>query len=161
MGNTSSRSRKKITLTYEDLSNPAQKLTEILNLDVETGTQTKLTESETHLLLRFFDPSCQVFPSEFIEDDIREIKFNRLLNEQKNVLNFLEEQKSVLINGAAGTGKTLIAVERAIRFANQGQKVLFLCYNKYLKEELKKKNENPLIDFYNIDSYVVNLVDNM
>lgn len=74
------------------------------------------------------------------------------------MLNFLEEQKSVLINGAAGTGKTLIAVERAIRFANQGQKVLFLCYNKYLKEELKKKNENPLIDFYNIDSYVVNLV---
>ena len=149
---------RKITLTYEDLTNPVQKLTEILNLDVETGTKTKLTESETHLLLRFFDPSCQVFPSEFIEDDIREIKFNRLLNEQKNVLNFLEEQKSVLINGAAGTGKTLIAVERAIRFANQGQKVLFLCYNKYLKEELKKKNENPLIDFYNIDSYVVNLV---
>lgn len=149
---------QKITLTYEDLENPLKKITDILNLDVESGIQTKLTESETHLLLRFFDPSCQVFPSEFIEDDIREIKFNRLLNEQKNVLNFLEEQKSVLVNGAAGTGKTLIAVERAIRFANQGQKVLFLCYNKYLKEELKKKNENPLIDFYNIDSYVVNLV---
>lgn len=147
-----------ITLTYEDLENPLKKITDILNLDVESRIQTKLTESETHLLLRFFDPSCQVFPSEFIEDDIREIKFNRLLNEQKNVLNFLEEQKSVLVNGAAGTGKTLIAVERAIRFANQGQKVLFLCYNKYLKEELKKKNENPLIDFYNIDSYVVNLV---
>lgn len=149
---------QKITLTYEDLENPLKKITDILNLNVETGIQTKLTESETHLLLRFFDPSCHVFPSEFIEDDIREIKFNRLLDEQKNVLNFLEGQKSVLVNGAAGTGKTLVAVERAIRFANQGQKVLFLCYNKYLKEELKRKNENPLIDFYSIDSYVVNLV---
>lgn len=149
---------KKITLTYEDLENPLKKIIEIMNLDIRSGIKTKLTESEIHLLLRFFDPTCQVFPSESIEDGIREIKFNRLLNEQKNVLNFLEDQKSVIINGAAGTGKTLIAVERAIRFANQGQKVLFLCYNKYLKEDLKRKNENPLIDFQNIDGYVVNLV---
>lgn len=156
--NMPGESNEKITLTYDDLENPEKKITSILNLEVESRIQTNLQQSEIHLLLRFFDPTCEVFPSESIEDDIREIKFNRLLNEQKNVLNFLEEQKSVLINGAAGTGKTMIAVERAIRFANSGQKVLFLCYNKYLKEELKRRNENPLIDFYNIDGYVVNLV---
>ena len=38
--------------------------------------------------------------------------FHKLLKEQSAVLNFLDEQRTAVINGAAGTGKTLVAVER-------------------------------------------------
>ena len=42
---------------------------------------------------------------------------------------FLEGQTTVAVNGAAGTGKTIIACERAKQLADAGENVLFLCYN--------------------------------
>ena len=33
--------------------------------------------------------------------------------QNRNLLNYLEEQRSAVINGAAGTGKTMIAIEKA------------------------------------------------
>ena len=42
-----------------------------------------------------------------------------------------------LIAGATGTGKTVMAVEKAKRHADNGEKVLFLCYNSFLKDYLQ------------------------
>ena len=47
-----------------------------------------------------------------------------MLDEQSGILNFLTEQRSAVVNGAAGTGKTMIAVEKAVRHAADGEKVL-------------------------------------
>ena len=40
----------------------------------------------------------------------------------------------MIMRGAAGTGKTMIAVEKATRHAIDGDKVLFLCYNAFLRD---------------------------
>ena len=42
----------------------------------------------------------------------------------------------MLVQGTAGSGKTMLAVDRARRFAKQGKKTLFLCYNRGLAEWL-------------------------
>ena len=40
------------------------------------------------------------------------------------------------ICGGAGTGKTLLALEKACRLADDGQRVLLTCYNKPLGNHL-------------------------
>lgn len=62
----------------------------------------------------------------------------RLTAEQLVVLDELEAHSRVAISGCAGSGKTMLAVEKASRLAKQGYKVLLTCYNKPLAEELRR-----------------------
>ena len=54
----------------------------------------------------------------------------RLTTEQMRILDYLAFSPRLGITGAAGTGKTLVAMERAARLAAEGQRVLLLCFNK-------------------------------
>ena len=60
----------------------------------------------------------------------------RLTEEQAQILDVLEEMPRVAIQGAAGTGKTLLAAEWARRLAERGQRTLLLCFNRPLAEFL-------------------------
>lgn len=61
-----------------------------------------------------------------------------LTSQQAKVLDFLRKQRRVIVSGGAGTGKTLIALERAKRSAFEGQKTLFLCYNRPLADHVRE-----------------------
>lgn len=78
-----------------------------------------------------------------------------LLEEQYVVLDFLAHQRTAAISGASGTGKTLVAIERARRLSQNNKKVLFLCYNRNLCDFLNKSYREELknVDFFTIDSY--------
>lgn len=52
-------------------------------------------------------PEFYTVPSFKSTLDFREKLFVRMTNEQNNIVNFLEEQRSAAIHGAAGTGKTV------------------------------------------------------
>lgn len=56
----------------------------------------------------------------------------RLTSEQAQLMKALSLNKHLLIEGNAGTGKTLLAVDFAKKKAASGKKVLFLTYNKNL-----------------------------
>jgi superfamily I DNA/RNA helicase len=45
----------------------------------------------------------------------------------------------MLICGFAGSGKTMIAVEKATRLAKQGFLVLLVCYNRFLAQDLRQR----------------------
>jgi hypothetical protein len=62
----------------------------------------------------------------------------RLTEQQARVLRILGGRKRAVISGGAGTGKTLLAVEKARTLAADYQKVLFLCYNRPLANALKQ-----------------------
>ena len=70
----------------------------------------------------------------------------RLTEEQISVLGTIEENNKVLVNGPAGSGKTLIAMQYARNCAAQGKNVLFLTYNKVLANYLYVTNKNSLIE---------------
>ncbi len=63
---------------------------------------------------------------------------HRLTSEQMTVLGGLERAKRVAVEGAAGSGKTLLAVAKASQMAQAGQRVLLLCFNRLLAERLGK-----------------------
>jgi len=70
-----------------------------------------------------------------LKSDHREIE--RLTLEQLDVLISLEDQPQMAISGGAGTGKTILALEKASRLAEMGQRVLVTCFNQPLGEHLR------------------------
>jgi hypothetical protein len=62
----------------------------------------------------------------------------KLTEEQYRCLDQLENNPRCLFEGAAGTGKTLIATELAKREWRRGKRVLFLCFNRLLGAHVKK-----------------------
>lgn len=71
-----------------------------------------------------------------LSTDRREIE--RLTREQYDLLVSLEALPQLAISGGAGTGKTLLALEKALRAAEQGQRVLLACFNAALGEDLRR-----------------------
>lgn len=156
---------KEAVLTGDDLENPLNAIERIFSIQVpvrvygETSlVETSLTRSETESLLQnILCPTFNILPSKTLELDYKREKFNTLIAEQCNLLNYLEEQRSAVINGAAGTGKTMIAVEKARRHSYKGEKVLFLCFNVKLKEYLEKTFAYENVDYYTIDKFACKL----
>lgn len=87
--------------------------------------------------------------------------FHRLLDEQAGILDFLDEQLTAAINGAAGTGKTMIAVEKAQRHASSDEKVLFLCYNAQLREFLSTNYAHNRISYFTIAGFACSMCDTL
>jgi hypothetical protein len=60
----------------------------------------------------------------------------RLTAQQARILSILGGRRRVAIRGGAGTGKSLLAVEKAKRLALEGFRTLLLCYNRPLADHL-------------------------
>lgn len=60
----------------------------------------------------------------------------KLTEEQYGALDALQENSRIVIKGLAGTGKTSLALEAAKRAANEGKRVLLLCFNRLLGESI-------------------------
>ena len=155
----SPQASREITLCKTDLRDPTSQITRIMKMNVG-GWDTRLSDAEaTEILQKVLLPEFDIVPTNSIDYEYNDFVFARLLDSQARVLNFLQDQKTAVINGAAGTGKTLIAIERAKQAARSGR-VLFLCYNTLLKEGIAKRCKNvPEIDVYTIPGYACKVCD--
>lgn len=143
----------KITLTMEDLADPTPAIERIFGIEKKVEQKMSKADVDT-LLTSFICPRFELAPSILEKRADAKVIFHQLLDEQKKVLDFLVDQPVAVINGAAGTGKTWVALEKARRHAIDGEEVLFLCYNKQLKEYLEKAAKKyPSIHFYSIDGF--------
>ena len=151
---------RNLIMTEEALTNPEPYLERIFATELPGGKITNLSDNDVNRIMKeILCPQFNVFPSVTFESDLKKIVFHRLLQEQSGILNFLSEQKTAVINGAAGTGKTMIAVEKAKRHASAGEKVLFLCYNAQLKNYLSENYEHENIDYYTVSGLACKLCD--
>ena len=86
-----------------------------------------------------------------------------LTEEQYYYLDIASVNRRTLITGAAGTGKTVLALEHARREAIEGQQVLFLCYNKmlanWLLDFIKNSQEKLPITVSTFDAYLKRAVE--
>ena len=88
-----------------------------------------------HLLAFPFTLSFRI--SAAISDDIR--KLDLLEPQQFLVLDHIANIPRVRIEGAAGTGKTVLALEAAARSGKDGERTLLTCYNSALGKELSRR----------------------
>ncbi len=88
------------------------------------------------VLREIFARSFAVAPlvsSQLAEQEARRLV---LTNEQMRVLDFLRCHRRVAVSGGAGTGKTVLALEKARRLASEGFRTLLTCYNRQLADHL-------------------------
>lgn len=142
---------KRLILTQEALCDPQKYIDRIFDINIH-DINTRLTNHDTSMILKnILCPAFNLAAAASSDLQYKEIVYKQLIKEQINILNYIEDQHTAIINGAAGTGKTLIALEKARRCAEKGENVLFLCYNRLLKDFLKNNYENDYINFYTID----------
>lgn len=82
-----------------------------------------------------------------------------LTDQQQAIMESVHLNPRVAVRGAAGTGKTVLALNSAIRCASTGHKTLLLCFNRPLAQHLQSlapKDSNLTID--NIDSFATRVV---
>lgn len=148
--------RKEVILTLEDVDDPKESIERIFSLNIltEGPTNNQITDADhKYLIDKFLCPSFNILPSKsFVLDDKRK-RFDAMLEEQYGLLNYLEFQRNAVINGAAGTGKTMIALEKARRHSVDGDTVLFLCFNVKLKEYLETTYPMEGVAYYTIDAF--------
>lgn len=90
-----------------------------------------------------------------------ENQLSRLTEEEYEAIDQMEENPRVVYKGAAGTGKTLVALELARR--SNAKNIGFLCFNKNLSSWLSKKIEsadigNKVSKVSNIHSLMLSVI---
>ncbi len=82
--------------------------------------------------------------------------FLQMTRQQGYLIDYLEEVDYALIQGGAGTGKTMLAVEKARQLNARQEPTLFLMFNKMLEEDLKEHYAQDMknVKFTNIYKFV-------
>ncbi|MEN8123178.1 MAG: NERD domain-containing protein/DEAD/DEAH box helicase [Bacteroidota bacterium] len=143
-------------LDQKTLLNPGEAIKRIF---AGENKENKLSKKQ---VLKILFPTLNIVSSFKIDQEYIEQEMIMLTKSQSQVLDFTEEQNYTAIRGGAGTGKTVIAEEKVRRLQKQyaEDKILFLCFNKALKEVLEKKFENDEnVNAINYDSLVLQLSD--
>jgi hypothetical protein len=100
-------------------------------------------------------PQSQAFSSA-IKEQYRRIdqRVEMLTGEQFAVISELHGRSRALISGNPGSGKTLVAVEKAIRLADAGLKTLLLCHNPLLANWLSRLTAQSAVNVWAFEDLV-------
>ncbi len=147
-----------IILSADTLANPVPAILSVYKFWAAKIPPHRLSQAGIERVLQAIAPTFSVIPSLRASFESREQQFIQMTKRQASVLDFLEEQESAVISGAAGTGKTVIGLEKARRLSEQGSSVLFLCFNTSLKNFLQQTHELPRVDFQTFHSLAGKIV---
>lgn len=102
----------------------------------DAGSFTQIGRRGIDVVREVFARSFVVAPlvsSRLADQEVRRLV---LTKDQMRVLDFLRSHRRVAVSGGAGTGKTVLALEKARRLASEGFKTLLTCYNRQLADHL-------------------------
>ena len=144
---------RSILLDEDSLANPKQALDQAFafwqkNLNQASSMTAFQCEQVVELLL----PSLNITQTLNCCAEEDEKQYIQLTRQQAAIIQYLCEQPTAAIHGPAGTGKTLLALERSKLLAANGQKVLYLCFNEFLLSNVRQKYMHPLITYHNVRS---------
>ena len=134
-----------IVLTSDDFVDPEVGLRRAYSYFGQAPGQPQHREISTDGMLaidQLLAPTIVIPPNALlahIHNDEAEV--NRLTREQFEALDRLSRHKRLMIRGSAGTGKTILALDKARRFAVQGLRVLLLSNNQPLINSLRVQVE--------------------
>lgn len=107
-----------------------------LHRDVPQGEPSPATVGTIRQLLR---PDFEVVISRKATIEDSEAQLLRMTEEQFDALDMLADNERCLFEGAAGTGKTMLALEYAKRSSAAGHRTLLICFNRLLGDWLSRQ----------------------
>ena len=143
---------KEIVLDKKSLDNPEKAINSCFAYWETKYRLVRLNKLQFQKVVDTLCPHFHVVPKLKTRMEELDASYIQLTNQQTALLDFLEEQPTAVVHGLAGTGKTVLAVEKAKRLASEHESVLFLCYNSFLRDMLKGNNAIPNVTFHNAHS---------
>lgn len=105
-------------------------------------------------LVELFTPTRRLTPR-IVEQFAQENrKIEELTQRQFKILNILRYQHRAAVIGGAGTGKTLLAMEKAAQLVESGMRVLFVCFNNNLAKWIGGRLQPLQIDVFTFHGFV-------
>lgn len=142
-GDLTAAAPDELLLDRKDLRRPIEAVNDIVNRwNLHQPIENVPLEAITHHL------APTVFIRHTLADDVAEVHARQieLTETQRLALSGLSRARRVLVYGGAGTGKTVLAAERARRLTADGFRVLLTCFNRPLGDALASDfSENELV----------------
>ena len=131
---------KEIVIDREQLLNPSEAIRHLFEYWQGEDQHPKGPGPEgVRLLNELLARSFTIRTRLGVELDYEDARIIQLTESQMKILDFLSFQRRAAIQGCAGSGKTMLALEKARRLANEGFDVLLTCFNVALAEYLDKR----------------------
>ncbi|MCP5538368.1 MAG: NERD domain-containing protein [Akkermansiaceae bacterium] len=119
-----------------DLSLLGQAMMRFFKPAARGGGVQAVTEEARDAFLDIYGGGCDpVSVKHFL--DHTEARFRQRLISEYQMLDMLQGNRQLLVEGGCGSGKSWYAMEQARRYANEGKTVLFLAYNRALTRTLR------------------------
>lgn len=121
-----------------DLAKLGEKIENLFKLQPFVPPQ-ELSENVLDGLMRGLTSTFKLVPALWVEIEDQEKHIFRFTEDQLNILKVLNTHRRAAIQGVAGSGKTILAIAKARSFADEGKRVLFVCFNELLAEWLRSQ----------------------
>jgi hypothetical protein len=147
----------KLILDSADLVNPEAGILRAFDYLGQRSADIPLSDAAIDALIATLDQTTLTMQARLsVRVPEAEELIQRLTDEQYDILEALSELRWLQIPGAAGTGKTVLAYEKAFRLAREGKRVLLLCSNPALAAWLTEmrdqdgRPETALFDIFDL-----------
>ncbi len=125
-GDVSLTARRSLICDKKDLVNLPETILRISNT---FGQRTKLSEADIQCIRKVILPDVMLLTQGQSSLNEAEDSIERLTSQQLLAFEMLRNLKEFVVTGGAGTGKTVLAFNRAQALASQGARTLFLCHS--------------------------------
>ena len=120
----------------ETISGALKKLSFNMRNKHKAGKSAEPTAATLKKIQQALRPDFEVVITRGVQIEKTEERLLRLTHEQFETLDLISDNERCLFEGAAGTGKTMLALEYARRSTLSGKRTLLICYNRILGDWL-------------------------
>jgi DNA helicase IV len=134
---------REVILDMNSFDNIEKRLIEVFKfrMSKESFLPKKMLLNDFNRLLQVLNPKVSFkIPLKRIGQKLNTL-YIKLNEEQSRVFEQLEDNNFISVKGHAGTGKTVLAVKKALKDSTAGKKVLYLCYNNKLCSKVKEDSQ--------------------
>jgi len=125
-----------LVLDHDDLTDPVAAIEAVAD---HWELSTRLDAGAMSAIADKLAPTLTV--RHVLADDVADVRARQLVltETQRRAVAGLRRSRRVVVYGGAGTGKTVLAIERARRLAADGFRVLLTCFNRLLGDSFARR----------------------
>jgi hypothetical protein len=130
---------REIVVDYDDLQKIDETISRIFEYWADKSKRAALGRDRLAIVEFLLAKSFKMTTPLGVELDREDKRLIELTERQFILLNFLASRRRALIAGCAGSGKTMLAIEKAHQLHEQGFNVLLTCFNTALADDLAQR----------------------